>query len=188
VIGNDIVDLSYARKHNDWTRKGFLNKVFTSNEQNYITQTNDPFTTVWRLWSMKESVYKLHLRSKKIRSFYPSLISCELKDEKIGIVSYEDVEYKVNTDSFEDNVFSFTTSSEFREVNHKIMKYTSVLPENYYTIIKINLAKHLECNYKQIEILKNGVGIPHLYLEGVKQHMDISITHHGKYLAWSTIN
>ena len=33
MIGNDIIDLAFARKESNWQRPGFLNKIFTPDEQ-----------------------------------------------------------------------------------------------------------------------------------------------------------
>ena len=33
MIGNDIIDLDVAKTESNWKRKGFLDKIFTANEQ-----------------------------------------------------------------------------------------------------------------------------------------------------------
>ena len=186
MIGNDIIDIEYTRKNSDWTRRGFLDKIFSISEKNFIMDSKDPFTAVWRLWSMKESVYKLHFRSSKIRFFYPAGISCKILDEKKGIVNLDGVEYSTITNCLEDYIFSFATQSDSKEVYHHIIEYDSELPENYYAFIKNDLAIILDCKSTQIEIIKNEIGIPEIYRNDIKQDFQISITHHGKLLAWST--
>ena len=185
MIGNDIIDVSYTRRNSDWERKGFLDKVFTLTEQNDIAGSIDPFTTVWRLWSMKESVYKLQLRSKSKRSFCPSIISCKLLDDTKGIVSYDRVEYGTTTKLYNDYIFSFATHNDYAGVNHGIIKYDTKLPEDYYTFIKSELALNLDCKRNEIIIIKNEMGIPEIYRGNIKQDASLSITHHGRFLAWS---
>ena len=38
MIGNDIVDLDLARKESNWKRKGFLDKIFSLQEQQFDSQ------------------------------------------------------------------------------------------------------------------------------------------------------
>ena len=66
MVGNDIVDLKHAALESNWQRKGFLNKVFTSSEKQYIQDAENPFQMVWLIWSMKESAYKIIYKSINI--------------------------------------------------------------------------------------------------------------------------
>ena len=49
MIGNDIVDLDLAQKKSNWRRKGFLNKIFTLQEQSLIHNDFNPERMVWNL-------------------------------------------------------------------------------------------------------------------------------------------
>lgn len=186
MIGNDIIDLEYTRTHTDWTRRGYLDKIFSASEQNYIAESEDSFSAVWRLWSMKESVYKLNLRSKSVRSFKPSKIECNIIGDKKGIVNLDGVEYNTITTHEEKYIFSSATLSNSTEVNHHIIKFDNEIQENYYTLIKDNLAFYLDGKNFEITISKNKIGIPEIYLNNIKQRIYLSITHHGSFLAWST--
>jgi phosphopantetheinyl transferase (holo-ACP synthase) len=63
MIGNDIVDLSLAPKESNWKRKGFLDKIFTKNEQLRIIKSDNPENMVWNLWTRKEAAYKIFNRN-----------------------------------------------------------------------------------------------------------------------------
>ena len=78
MIGNDLVDLKLANIQSNWQRKGFLDKLFTPKEQVYILNADNPFETVWLLWSMKESAYKLYLQQGATRFFNPLKVNCEI--------------------------------------------------------------------------------------------------------------
>lgn len=185
MIGNDIIDIDFTRKYSDWKRRGFLAKVFTKSEQDYITQSIDPFHGVWRFWSMKESAYKLHLRSKQVRSFYPSKLSCKLLDDIKGMVFIEGESYNTTTKKSKDYIFTFTTQNKLLEVAHDIIMFDEKLPVDYYALIQNEISLHLDCRNTEINIIKNTSGIPQLYRNKIKLEANISITHHGKYLAWS---
>jgi hypothetical protein len=49
LIGNDVIDLSLAKKESNWQRKGFLKKLFSNDEQQLILEALNSFEMVWRL-------------------------------------------------------------------------------------------------------------------------------------------
>jgi phosphopantetheinyl transferase (holo-ACP synthase) len=76
MIGNDIVDLIQASEDSNWKRPGFVEKLFTSEEQFLISSDIQPDNLVWLLWSMKESAYKISSRKSKLRVFAPVKLIC----------------------------------------------------------------------------------------------------------------
>lgn len=76
MIGNDIVDLHRADADSNWRRKGYLQKVFSKEEQQLIQTAANPCQMVWLLWSMKEAVYKIHSRRKNWHVFAPVKLVC----------------------------------------------------------------------------------------------------------------
>jgi phosphopantetheinyl transferase (holo-ACP synthase) len=76
MIGNDIVDLALAKKESHWKRKGFLDKIFTQNEQLLIFTSQNPTIMVWNLWSRKEAAYKIYNRKTQIRGYFPLHLEC----------------------------------------------------------------------------------------------------------------
>ena len=94
MIGNDVVDLQVAARESNWRRSGWVDKIFTKEEQLAIPQTNDADFTVWKMWSCKESVYKIINRLTGIRSFNPLSFAC---DPSSGLVNYEGIDYFTET-------------------------------------------------------------------------------------------
>lgn len=76
MIGNDVIDLALAAKESNWQRKGFIEKLFTSDEQLLIQKATDNSIMVWSLWSQKEAVYKILRQKGASRGFYPLKIEC----------------------------------------------------------------------------------------------------------------
>jgi phosphopantetheinyl transferase (holo-ACP synthase) len=88
MIGNDVIDLALAQKESNWRRKGYLDKIFTSNEQKFIFSSENQTIMVWTLWSRKEAVYKIIRQQNGVRGFYPLKIeNCDFEN---GIVCFED--------------------------------------------------------------------------------------------------
>ena len=90
MIGNDIIDLSFARLESNWQRTGFLEKQFTANEQKLILTAKNSFILVWKLWSMKEAAYKIYLQQNETRFFAPKKFDCLLKSGEKGLVYFKD--------------------------------------------------------------------------------------------------
>jgi phosphopantetheinyl transferase (holo-ACP synthase) len=86
MIGNDIVDLALAHKESNWKRPGFLNKIFTQNEQGFIFNAEKPEIMVWNLWSRKEATYKIVNRQTGIRAYIPLKLECFDVYNQIGKV------------------------------------------------------------------------------------------------------
>lgn len=152
MIGNDVVDLVLARKQSNWKRKGFLNKLFTTFEQDLIQNASNQEEMVWMLWSIKESVYKAYQRINYNEGFYPikiKIISINSKNESV-------------TQLF-DTIFYGQTL-----INTDIIKTIVVLNKlNFNNIVFLNSIKYT----------KNSMGLP----VTLNHKKIISVSHHGRF-------
>ena len=78
MIGNDVVDLTFASIGHRWKEQRFIDKVFSPEEQNLIADANNQFQTIWLLWTMKESAYKIHVQRYSKHFFAPTKLTCQL--------------------------------------------------------------------------------------------------------------
>jgi phosphopantetheinyl transferase (holo-ACP synthase) len=157
VIGNDIVDLALARKESNWKRNGFLEKIFTVKEQLLISNAENPEIMVWNLWSRKEAVYKIYNRQTGIRAYIPLQLECFYENANSGSVHCHGNTYYTQTEIAEDKI---TTVAVTRKFDFK----------------KIIALKPTVDVYK-----KNGIP----YLNDVDNFVKpISISHHGRFVAW----
>jgi phosphopantetheinyl transferase (holo-ACP synthase) len=165
MIGNDVVDLLQSRQESNWRRKGFLEKLFTTEEQLLIKNHLNSEIMVWLLWSMKEAAYKIYHRQTKIRAYIPKNLIC-------------------TTISFPD------TNIIHGNVNcYKNRYYTKTYLDNDYihtiavnTMVDFNNVIEIENN----NILKDEYGIPYLQMLPNK-FQDVSISHHGRFKKVVTI-
>ena len=191
MIGNDIVDLAQASQDSNWRRKGFLDKVFTPQEQQLIHNATDPDRMVWLLWSMKESTYKLAVRKTKNRTFAPTKIACSItevtKSTAEGTVFYSDryqtksiitahyivtVAFAANSGpTYSQTIVPFDTTSY--QAHHELLLRT----------IKEHSSALFQTPKHDIRIDKDKLGIPVLAI-GNLVTASISITHHGHYGAY----
>lgn len=159
MIGNDIIDLALAQKESNCKRNGFLDKIFTKNEQLLILNSEDPEFMIWNLWSRKEATYKIYNRQTEIRGFFPLKMEC--------------IDLEINNE--------FTFGKVF--INDCIyFTKTKVTTQYIYTIAVERMS-----DFEKIIVLNNrnniqkNNGIPS-YLEKVNNILKpVSISHHGRY-------
>jgi phosphopantetheinyl transferase (holo-ACP synthase) len=155
MIGNDIVDLALALKESNWKRKGYLDKIFTKNEQIRIIKSDYPENWVWNLWSRKEAAYKIFNRNTGIRIYNPIQFECFDTDKLIGKVTNNGILYYTKT-----------------EINLDYIHTVSVLNRTDFESIKILNRSN--------EIIKIE-GIPFLKNDSKKVLHPISISNHGRF-------
>ena len=159
MIGNDVIDLTTANLESNWQRSGFLNKIFTQQEQVLIDSSNHPNQILWRLWSMKEAAYKIWNRETGIRIYNPKQFECSFDGSVFGKVQYKSSMYYTQTNCEQDKIhtiavtdFTLFTTVVTLTKNHHIFK-KGILPF--------------------ITDFKTGLDIP------------VSVSHHGKY--WEAV-
>lgn len=159
MIGNDIIDLALAKKESNWQRTGFIEKIFTSNEQLLISNSDAPEIMVWQLWSQKEAAYKIYNRQTKIRAYLPLKFECFHLETKAGI-HYGKVHF--------DSHIYFTKTN----ITSDYIDTVSVVnPSDFESIISLNA---------NIKIEKNN-GIPCYYSFHNNDFKPLSKSHHGRY-------
>jgi phosphopantetheine--protein transferase-like protein len=186
MIGNDIVDLQVAAIESNWRRPGFLQKIFTTQEQKQIKEARDPDLLVWIFWSMKEAVYKAHQRKFGLtRNFNPSQIECDLRGQEktsaSGKVRIGQSIYTTRTVVKESYVHTTTTASAGTEIFSKIYSSSANIYEHIFAEISVKMG--FPRAFFSIEKGRNAV--PTLEFKGKRIHLPFSISHHGKYAAFS---
>ena len=190
MIGNDIIDIYETRNSTNWERPGFMQKVFTTNEQQTINASADPFATVWHLWSMKESAYKVFIQGGGSRFFNPTKIECRLDSSKKGQVKIDNTILNTNTSINSNYIFSIATIGNYGIDTRifQLTEYNSKYQSNFMHQQVLNdFAKSNSINCDELLIQKTKTGVPTLYLKNKLLNVSLSITHHGKYGAYSIL-
>ena len=185
MIGNDIIDLKLSLGKNNWKRKGFLNKLFSEEEQDQILKSKDPEFSTCLLWAMKESAYKAHQRRFDLpRIFNPKAYRCELNGDKrasvSGKVSIDGNSYLTKVSISKEYIYCYATLSNSTNFVQKIyFKPTDLKLELINAVSKQqNLPK------EKIFIKKTSQFIPFLISENQKLFCNFSMTHHGDFSAF----
>ncbi len=154
MIGNDIVDLATAQKETNWKRKGFLDKIFTLQEQRFINLSENQEIEVWNLWSRKEAAYKIYNRESGIRKYNPLQFECFNLNLEIGTVVFE---------------------------NQLFYTKTEITPEYIYTIAVVAIENfNTISNLESTAIIKKQNGIP-FYVNENYMIKPVSKTNHGSF-------
>ena len=158
MIGNDVVDILQSRQESNWRRRGFLEKLFTAEEQLLIQQNSDPEIFVWLFWSMKEAAYKIYNRQTKLRQYIPQKLTCTIISDNNNCITGQ-----VNCGG---NVYHTKTT---------------ILNDSIHTIA-VSCLNDLN---KVIEIERTGIfkdeyGIPYLS-DFSKRSKDVSVSNHGRF-------
>ena len=193
MIGNDVVDLHAAKKQNTrWLEARLWDKVFTRSEQQVIKGSEDQFRTVWQLWSMKESAYKIFVQQHGQTFFNPSKIHCKLNSAEQGSVFISKQAYR--TTSVLDKGFIYTTALSNEDgkgisvfVRSKDRKHDTICNMCYDHLLD-SFSRNAGIRRNAIRIKKTDLGVPELFANGKKANISLSITHHGAYYGFAYVH
>ena len=182
MIGNDIIDLSLAKTHSNWQRRGFLEKQFSANEQQLILGATNSFILVWRFWSMKEAAYKVFTQKNEAQFFAPKNFDCSLISEKKGMVFYKDQIFYTSSIVTQNYIFTLASYEKLTKAYSKF-----VMPEFINIMIKIKLEDVTKFSATEIEQKKSKNGVPFYYYKDILLTRSCSISHHGNYGVFSLL-
>tara|TARA_B100000768_G_scaffold23039_1_gene20628 strand:+ start:3200 stop:3754 length:555 start_codon:yes stop_codon:yes gene_type:complete len=182
LIGNDIIDLSLAKTQSNLQRKGFLEKLFSSNEQQLILNAPNSFEMVWRLWSMKEAAYKIYTQQHSIRFFAPKKFECKLTQEFHGKICFKEQNFYSSSIINKDYIFTIANLKNEERSYSEIMS-----PDQINRKIKNKLNDLTGLNISAIEQKKSINGAPSYHYKKNLLTSSCSISHHGKYGAYSFV-
>ena len=188
MTGNDIVDIATAAIESNWQRKNYLQKIFTPQEQQYIYNATLPEQMVWRLWSMKESAYKIYTRQYGSRFFAPQKLNCFLSCETTGQVIIHNTIYNANTISTVKYIYTVAATEES---SPGLINDCFAIPQDHsnqqkfiYERVVSSYATARNDDKNSFAILKDKNNIPFLHCKTDKTNVPVSITHHGNYAAF----
>lgn len=185
MVGNDIVDLAVAKKESNWQRPRFLDKLFTSKEQHLIYTSEDAFLMVWRLWSMKESAYKLYTQLNPSRFYNPKSFECQV-ERTSGIVKFQDFQCYVQSKITSSYIVSEARLKNFI-INSEVISFNPKDAKEQSEILKMKLLERISKDYNisvdNLNFKKSEFGIPQVNFNS--ECLNISLTHHGNYGAFA---
>ncbi len=183
MIGNDIVDLKTISAK--WQCHRFLNKVFSSEEQQHIKEARDKHLLVWRLWSMKEAAYKNYLQHDPTRFFNPKRITCQIINDSEGLACIKGVTSFTYSTTTEDYVHTTATFADFSPKTIKIYRTSRTDRQTQSAFIKEKLIKSISNETgiinNQLSIKKSPLGVPLICFKSKPLNIAFSLSHCGRF-------
>ena len=181
MIGNDVIDLHYTALHSKWQHPRFMDKLFTDQEQDRINSSRLSFTTIWELWAIKEAAYKAYIQNNPGRFYNPKAFECNGTG-----VRYKDFKIEVQTSISSSLIYAETKS------NKKVLRNIIKMPihvQKQGDILRRSLlsevSKFFDIELEMLNIKYGQSGVPNLYQKESKLDIDLSMTHHGSFAAYS---
>jgi phosphopantetheinyl transferase (holo-ACP synthase) len=201
MVGNDIVDLGDADCRAAATHPRFDERVFTAGERRLIESSAAPEPMRWLLWAAKESAYKL------LRKLDPSLafVPCRLTVQPQSVVSDRShptkdgdlmqagtvrhgsgcVRFRVvrNVDAL--HVIAQLPQGSGRALLAMVGETQSECPSVAVRRMAIEaIAAQSGVRAQELRIVREG-GIPRLHWRGRRVPIDVSLSHHGRFVAFA---
>lgn len=177
MIGNDLVDLTQAQLESNWRRKGYLDKIYTPEEQELILNSQVPDSMLWLLWTMKEAAYKIVNRFTGIRNYSPlSFICTDLTTDELqasGYVIYRQNKFIIKS-TISARLIHSAAVCKAEDLNTLMLHYLKNHP--YYQ----EEFNSLDLGY---QLLKSKAGLPQLIHTPTGNRHAVSVSHHGEHLA-----
>lgn len=185
MIGNDIIDLKVAAAESNPLRRRFIDKIFTSPEQESIENAKEKVLQIWIFWAMKEAAYKAHQRRFDLsRHFNPKQLECEIftrdSTSALGVINIQQHTY----------YSSITVTKEYLHatasplVQDKI--FSGIFPAS--ADLKKELLNEFSSlkniSNKLLGIRKNKNQVPLLQFENRNIDDPFSLSHHGFFSAF----
>jgi phosphopantetheinyl transferase (holo-ACP synthase) len=184
MLGNDIVDLNHLPDQVRSLSKPYLNKICSDLEIDKILNSENPNLSLWRIWTMKESAYKIAMKLGAKRAFNPKKFETFLVDARSGHIcsSYGTLlsetvfdENYIHTVSFLAKCKGYKSGQKIC-ADHQSESVRQTIVEDF---------KMLNPVQDKAEIIMKAE-IP--FLSTDKGLVDISLSHHGDFIAWAFEN
>lgn len=187
MIGNDVVDLKLAARESNWRRKGFMEKVFTTAEQEVISSSAEKDITVWLLWSMKEAAYKAHQRFFNLpRRLNWLLQECRLQEFSVnfasGMVHINGSKYSTTSEITSEYIHTSAEKDKDLRVEKSVFEGSS--SEAKKALI-LRYSAVMAIDPERLKLEKDAYGMPFLGAKGSAGFQDFSLSGHGRYSAYN---
>ena len=199
-VGNDVVDLREPANEKKSKDSRFLKKILTNAEIEFVQNAENPDMALWSHWACKETAYKVIKKNIPAAAFLPRqwqvvFTKTKLKDSdgEVIIPGKGSVHIRLDCNS----QYVHCVGSDSITTLDKLIGSVDVLPDKeknnpslyLRNCLGQSLAKHFSLNFHHIKIKRtreNGeLQPPRVYVSGVKTDIDISLTHDGRFVAYT---
>ena len=198
MIGNDVVDLRDPESASETLHPRFDTRVFDARERDALAASADAERLRWKLWAAKEAAYKLARKRVPTTVFSPSRFHVELDASgRSGVVEHGGDRYRVELDENDEALHAVALPVDADAKGGEVLsgwrrlergELESGDPEAPSRAVREllceRLAPRLGVDARDLEVRRRG-RVPHLWLRGRPAPVDLSLSHHGGWLAFA---
>ncbi len=208
--GNDIVDLKSPEALRKGDNKPFVARVLTALEEEALRACGLSDRVLWLLWAAKEAAYKVVSKTRRDLPFIPRLFQVRFPGLQLRDLSRSSMEGIVESPGGVVAVKAWATDdyvhvvgAASRTVLEQVVAgeskpwgktgETALAEESKMArrFALAALAKALETEPSALEIRRfptsKGLGPPVVYHENKPAAVDLSLSHHGRYVSYAFI-
>ncbi len=187
MVGNDIVDLGDPEAQPELLHPRFDRRVFTADELALIKTHSKPNQMRWMLWACKESAFKLVKRGRPSTVFSPRAFEVEMEGSGTAWVHHHGSTVSIEIARHGDAIHAVAAWK--RDEGHRIISGVGKTRANPSDAVRELARQHLarvySCRSAEIEIASGPDRIPKLLVGGRESQRFISLSHHGRFVAFA---
>ena len=193
LVGNDVVDLHDSENRPEALHARFDARVFTSDERAVLSASASVHQLRWTLWAAKESAYKVAKKLDRAVRFLPRDFVVRRITEGRAVVMHETGPFDVRLDRTDEWVRAVATltganaPSIHRPVSAGIERLGAPGADPSRTVRELACAaigSRMKLPPGQVEMAADR-GIPVALWRNRRLPVDLSLSHHGRFVAWA---
>lgn len=185
MIGNDVVDLAHRGVQPGAQHPRFDARVFTERELALIAG-DETQRVRWVLWAAKEAAYKLARKLDRAAVWAPSRFEVSLDSRASGRVRHGEREFTLRIDENDEFVHALARGGapvgDERSGVHEIASEDASSAARAFACSA--LAAQIGIASERLSVVKHG-RIPVLCADGEPARADLSLSHHGRFVAFA---
>ena len=189
MVGNDVVDLGDRSVALGPRHPRFDARVFAPAEHRALRESDDPNPLRWSFWAAKEAAYKVAKKLAAEAVWSPLRFVVSFEHGLEGTVEYDGVRIPVRVERDAERVHALAAdrAESFARLRSCVATLESPGADPSAAVRALareQVAKLLGVGADRLEIARRG-RIPVLRLDGHDAPFDLSLSHHGRFVAFA---
>jgi phosphopantetheinyl transferase (holo-ACP synthase) len=188
MVGNDVIDLGDREVIEGPTHPRFDQRVFAAAERALLRSSRSPGLLRWTLWSAKEAAYKLARKRNSRVIFSPRRFVVDLEQADRARIHHGSIEFTVRIASAGHALHALAQDAgrgDDRLVWAVEPKGRDADPSRAARALAARvLGEELELPAEAFRFGRHG-RVPTLAVEGRRGSLDLSLSHHGRFVAFA---
>jgi len=185
MLGNDVVDFAHRGTQPGAQNPRFDARVFCERERALIASDSTQRVR-WVLWAAKEAAYKAAKKLDRATVWAPSRFEVTLESRERGTVAHGERRFELRVDESVDYVHALASDDASAEGATRGVREIagSEASAEARAFACCELAAQLGADASELSVAKRG-RIPVLCVRGEPARADLSLSHHGRFVAFA---